>query len=411
MQYIIIWYKILILYGMYCICILCSVLWFSAPAMQFLEQNGFREQMRIDVFNRFFQLDPDYPANLAFEYDSTLKNQIMYFVNSRQPIVNDTAVNCARRTSRNSYYESRQYDEGSENSSEDSMDEYSWGDEDYVEEITDEANFNSLKGILANATLLRYTFEEWKYENPDEYQMFLDAIRVYNNAVAARKMVAAASFITVTGGVGLIPFASSLAVLQGGELFAEAVSKYSADKLASMAAGRDQRKYESYFKTCKYFTDFITTLGVQSVAPKIMSKAEKQIFNANKCDRKLEYPANFNTALKHKTLLSFQQEGLLTHDGMLTQKAINEAMFVIPFCSIGNENAKHAMMSLNRNGDWWKCSTKSIKVIDGTQSAEIHFYMDARTKQTYLWHDFKIKVNDNVGVGMFRSNKKRNNKK
>ena len=69
------------------------------------------------------------------------------------------------------------------------------------------------------------------------------------------------------------------------------------------------------------------------------------------------------------------------------------------------------MMSLNRNGEWWKCKTKSIKVIDGTQSAEVHFYMDSKTKQTYLGHDFKIKVNDNIGVGVFRSTKKMGYKK
>ena len=65
--------------------------------------------------------------------------------------------------------------------------------------------------------------------------------------------------------VGLVPIAASLAVFQGVELFAEAVSKYGADKLAARAAGRDPRKYESYFKTCQHFTDFVATLGVSKV--------------------------------------------------------------------------------------------------------------------------------------------------
>ena len=151
----------------------------------------------------------------------------------------------------------------------------------------------------------------------------MNAVSFYNTTVAAGKMAVAASCIASTGSVGLVPIAASLAVFQGVELFAEAVSKYGADKLAARAAGRDPRKYESYFKTCKHFTDFVATLGVQSVAPKAVCKAEKQIFEYNKRCRKLEYPTNFNTSLKHKTLLAFQQEGLLTHDGMLTQKAIN----------------------------------------------------------------------------------------
>jgi len=246
--------------------------WFGAPAMQFLYQNGFNDQMRINVVQQFFQFDSDYPANLAYQYDNTLKDQIMHFINSRQSIMNDTAVNCAGRRQRGSHYESVQYDDddnaGSEESSEDSLDQYSWGDEDYVEEITDDANFNSLKGILSNATLLRYTLEMWKHENPNEYQMLLDAINVYNNTVAAGKMIVAANCIAATGPVGLVPIAASLAVFQGVELFAEAVSKYGADKLATSAAGRDSRKYESYFKTCKHFTDFIATLGVSKLANK-----------------------------------------------------------------------------------------------------------------------------------------------
>ena len=89
----------------------------------------------------------------------------------------------------------------------------------------------------------------------------MNAINFYNNTVAA-------SCIATTGPVGLAPIAASLAVFQGVELFAEAVSKYGADKLAARAAGRDQRKYESYFKTCKHFTDFIATLGVSKLANK-----------------------------------------------------------------------------------------------------------------------------------------------
>lgn len=261
--------------------------WFGAPAMQFLYQNGFNDQMRINVVQQFFQFDSDYPANLAYQYDNTLKDQIMHFINSRQSIMNDTAVNCAGRRQRGSHYESVQYDDddsaGSEEGSEDSLDQYSWGDEDYVEEITDDANFNSLKGILSNATLLRYTLEMWKHENPNEYQMLLDAINVYNNTVAAGKMAVAASCIASTGPVGLVPIAASLAVFQGVELFAEAVSKYGADKLAASAAGRDSRKYESYFKTCKHFTDFVATLGVSKAANKYdNARSKKQLTDKTK---------------------------------------------------------------------------------------------------------------------------------
>jgi len=37
--------------------------------------------------------------------------------------------------------------------------------------------------------------------------------------------------------------------------------------------------------------------------------------------------------------------------------------------------------------------------------------MESKTGKVYLWHDFKVKVNDNIGVGIYKPVKKRGGKK
>ena len=221
----------------------------------------------------------------------------------------------------------------------------------------------------------------------------MNAVSFYNTTVAAGKMAAAASCIAATGPVGLVPIAASLAVFQGVELFAEAVSKYGADKLAARAAGRDQRKYESYLKTCQHFTDFVATLGVQSVAPKAVCKAEKQISAANKYGKKVDYPTSINTSLKHKALLTFQQAGILTKDGRLTKQAIREST-KIPL----REPIKNQLIiaTLTKDGssisDWAKFATKKVQCSDG-KARQVHFYMNLKTgKIDYDTIDYKVNL-------------------
>ena len=98
-------------------------------------------------------------------------------------------------------------------------------------------------------------------------------------------------------------------------------------------------------------------------------------------------------------MLAFEEAGIL-NKGQLTKDAIEKAEEIISMNKLKNPSLKKKLMELNPNGEWWKYQTKTVKVV-GDQKANIHSYMDKKTKQTYLDQDYKIKTNDDLGVGIF----------
>ena len=117
---------------------------------------------------------------------------------------------------------------------------------------------------------------------------------------------------------------------------------------------------------------------------------------------------NINSKLKMSVHLAFEEAGMLTKDGKLTQKAIQDAEKIMSFKKLKNARIKEAMLKINPKGVWNKYQTKSINVIGNTQQkANIHFYMDETTGKTYLDEDFKIKINDKQGVGITKPEDKK----
>ena len=108
----------------------------------------------------------------------------------------------------------------------------------------------------------------------------------------------------------------------------------------------------------------------------------------------LDYPEDFNRAMRDHVVFLFQQEGILDQNEMLTAQAIDTAEPFMTLEKLHNHNAKRDMNDISINGIWRKCKTRSIKADFCEHPIEIHFYKDLRTGKVYLRYDYKIKVDD-----------------
>ncbi len=122
---------------------------------------------------------------------------------------------------------------------------------------------------------------------------------------------------------------------------------------------------------------------------------------------------SMNTALRQKVLLAFEEAKMINRKGQLLNNATKVerggTKKIMDFSELCNLEVKDDMLKLNPNGEWGKYTTKPIKVLNG-QWAEMHFYMDAKTGQTYLGRDFKIKVHGDKGASLFKPVKEKGNK-
>ena len=112
---------------------------------------------------------------------------------------------------------------------------------------------------------------------------------------------------------------------------------------------------------------------------------------------------SFNQKLKMSVQYAFEDAGILTKDGRLTEKAISESVEITPWRKLGDKTVKSELSKINPNQQWSKFKTKNISVIKGSnQNAEIHFYRNIETNEIVTDFGFKAKINGNSGIGIFR---------
>ena len=138
----------------------------------------------------------------------------------------------------------------------------SWDDTRHVKNMESASRKFSLESVVANATLMRYEFEQWKERNPEAYEAFLKTVDAYNRAALAK--AAGEAFMTAipTRGASLLQFACGVSLFAGVEYVAGLISDYGADKVAKYCAGEDMIKFASYLKTCEFFFKFISEHGI-----------------------------------------------------------------------------------------------------------------------------------------------------
>ncbi|KAI5530560.1 hypothetical protein TVAGG3_0339860 [Trichomonas vaginalis G3] len=102
---------------------------------------------------------------------------------------------------------------------------------------------------------------------------------------------------------------------------------------------------------------------------------------------------NINKRLLRTLHSQFEEAGLLTRTGQLTQEAIDSSTQIIKFSKLKNEALKNEMNLINDNQMWCKYKTKSVELYNG-QKARIHYYKNSETGELFLNRDFKIKLGD-----------------
>lgn len=138
----------------------------------------------------------------------------------------------------------------------------SWDDIQHVKNMKSAGRDFSLESIVANATLMRYEFEQWKERNPGAYEAFLKSVDAYNMAVLSRGAAVALLNAPETMGTSVLSFACGVSLFAGVEYVAGLISDYGADKVAKYCAGEDMIKFASYLKTCEFFFKFISEHGI-----------------------------------------------------------------------------------------------------------------------------------------------------
>ena len=98
------------------------------------------------------------------------------------------------------------------------------------------------------------------------------------------------------------------------------------------------------------------------------------------------------TAAKLRVELALKSFGILSLDGKLTRRAIEEATPVRLAEPIGNPSIIKALTANGSSiGDWKKFKTESIRSPDGG-SIQVHFYKNIKTSEIdYGTSDFKVK--------------------
>lgn len=107
--------------------------------------------------------------------------------------------------------------------------------------------------------------------------------------------------------------------------------------------------------------------------------------------------SNVADALRLRTKLSFEEAGILTKDGKLTENAIKKADKIslkengIEVSIKNPEIVKELTKDGSKIEDWAKYKTDSVKMPNG-QSKQIHFYKNEKTgKVDYSTQDYKVK--------------------
>lgn len=145
-------------------------------------------------------------------------------------------------------------------------------------------------------------------------------------------------------------------------------------------------------------TAFEKSLAILDLAVGINLKAGKSV-DVLKVDQKVitknskDASNSVATALKLRTELSFKQAGILSNDGKLTQKGINESTRID--LADGVLRNPKVVEVLTKDGssivDWKKFTTKSVSSPNG-QNLQIHFYKNIKTgKIDYETQDYKVK--------------------
>ena len=138
----------------------------------------------------------------------------------------------------------------------------SWDNVRHVESMKSASRDISLESVIANATLMRYEFEQWKERNSEAYDAFLKTIDAWNNAALARAAGEAFMMAIPSRGASLFKFVGEVSLFAGVEYIANLISGYGADKVARYCAGEDMIKFASYLKTCEYFLKFVAEHGI-----------------------------------------------------------------------------------------------------------------------------------------------------
>ena len=101
---------------------------------------------------------------------------------------------------------------------------------------------------------------------------------------------------------------------------------------------------------------------------------------------------NIKTGTQLKTTLAFEEAGILTKEGKLTQQAINNARKID--LADGVIKNQTIVKELTKDGsnikDWAKYTTGSITMPNG-QRLQIHFYKNVTGKVDYTTQDYKVK--------------------
>lgn len=142
-------------------------------------------------------------------------------------------------------------------------------------------------------------------------------------------------------------------------------------------------------------TAFEKSLAILDLAIGVDLKAGKNV-DILKVDQKVISKNSSNSvvdALKLKTELTFRQAGILTNEGKLTQKGINESTRIdLADGVIRNPKIVEVLTKDGSNiADWKKFTTKSVSNPNG-QNLQIHFYKNIKTgKIDYETQDYKVK--------------------
>jgi hypothetical protein len=251
--------------------------------------------------------------------------------------------------------------------------------------------------------------------NPDSYKALLTAWDARVKATMAVGAIDALAMALETGGTSLAAYGLSLGTGLGLDYLADFVVKHGAEKAATLASDGNPRLYESYQKTFNYVGAMVAQHGIRAGLKKITSSSRSSSSSSSSTSSSAaaprqtkstilqtrDYSTSFNTALKQKTHLAFEEAGVLTRDGRLTPKALGKSSHIPLEGGIKNKIIKETLTADGSQiSDWGKYKTQSVTLPTG-ESRQIHFYMNKKTgKVDYETVDFKISRDVSLGEGL-----------